>query len=136
MKKAIECYQQALAKDPAYALAYVGIADVFNVFGLWSFIDPKEAFSKAKGAINKALELDDALGDAYSSLGFINMCFDWDWDEADKNYNKGIELNPKNAYAHGWYSIYLIGQKRNKEASEEAHIALELEPLSPVINSL
>jgi serine/threonine protein kinase/Tfp pilus assembly protein PilF len=136
MKKAIECYQQALAKDHAYALAYVGIADVFNVFGLWSFIDPKEAFSKAKGAINKALELDDALGDAYSSLGFINMCFDWDWNEADKNYKKGIELNPKNAYAHGWYSIYLIGQKRNKEANEEAHIALELESLSPVINSL
>jgi serine/threonine protein kinase/Tfp pilus assembly protein PilF len=136
MKKAIECYQQALAKDPAYALAYVGIADVFNVFGLWSFIDPKEAFSRAKGAVDKAMELDDSLGDAYTSMGFINMCFDWDWKAAEKNYLRGIELNPKNAYAHGWYAIYLISQRRNDEAPEEAFRALELEPLSPVINAL
>jgi serine/threonine protein kinase len=91
MKKAIECYQQALAKDASYALPYVGIADVFNVFGLWSFIDPKEAFSKAKAAVGKALELDDSLGDVYTSLGFINMCFDWEWDAAEKNFKRGIE---------------------------------------------
>ncbi len=136
MKKAIECYQQALAKDPTYALPYVGIADVFNVFGLWSFIDPKEAFSKAKGAVGKALELDESLGEAYTSLGFINMCFDWDWGTADNNFRRGIELNPKNAYAHGWYGIYLIARKRNKEADQEAHKALELEPLSPIMNAL
>ncbi len=136
MKKAIECYQQALAKDPTYALPYVGIADVFNVFGLWSFIDPKEAFAKASGAVGKALELDDSLGDAYTSLGFINMCFDWDWSAADTNFRKGIELNPKNAYAHGWYGIFLIGRKRNTEAIEEARTALELEPLSPLMNAL
>jgi serine/threonine protein kinase/tetratricopeptide (TPR) repeat protein len=136
MMKAIECYQQALAKDPHYALPYVGIADVFNVFGLWSFIDPKEAFSKAKAAVSKALELDNSLGEAYTSLAFVNMCFDWDWAEADKNFQRGIELNPKNAYAHGWYGIYLVGQKREKEAIEEAHTALELEPLSPIMNAL
>jgi serine/threonine protein kinase/Tfp pilus assembly protein PilF len=136
MMKAIECYQQALTKDPTYPLPYVGIADVFNVFGLWSFIDPKEAFAKAKGAVGKALELDDSLGDAYTSLGFINMCFDWDWSVADTNFRRGIELNPKNAYAHGWYGIFLIGRKRNKEAIEEAHTALELEPLSPLMNAL
>jgi TolB-like protein/Tfp pilus assembly protein PilF len=136
MKKAIECYQQALAKDPTYAIPYVGIADVFNVFGLWSFIDPKDAFSKAKAAVSKALELDDTLGEAYTSLAFINMCFDWDWDEAEKNYKRGIELNPKNAYAHGWYAIFLVGQRRNKDAIEEAHTALEFEPLSPIMNAL
>ncbi len=136
MMKAIECYQQALTKDPSYALPYVGIADVFNVFGLWSFIDPKEAFSKAKASVSKALELDNSLGDVYTSLGFINMCFDWDWNEAEKNYKRGIELNPKNAYAHGWYSIFLVSQKRNKEAVGEAHIALELESLSPLMSAL
>ncbi|MGB6340484.1 MAG: protein kinase, partial [Candidatus Aminicenantaceae bacterium] len=136
MMKAIECYQQALAKDPSYALPYVGIADVFNVFGLWSFIDPKEAFTKAKAAVSKALELDDSLGDVYTSLGFINMCFDWDWNEAEKNYKRGIELNPKNAYAHAWFSIFLVSQKRNKEALEEVYKALELEPLSPLMNAL
>jgi serine/threonine protein kinase/tetratricopeptide (TPR) repeat protein len=136
MKKAIECYQQALAKDASYALPYVGIADVFNVFGLWSFIDPKEAFSKAKAAVGKALELDDSLGDVYTSLGFINMCFDWEWDAAEKNFKRGIELNPKNAYAHGWYSIFLISRKRNREGIEEAYKALEFEPFSPLMNAL
>jgi serine/threonine-protein kinase len=136
MKKAIEFYQQALAKDPTYALPYVGIADVFNVFGLWSFIDPKEAFAKAKEALGRALELDDSLGDAYTSLGFVKMCFDWDWDAADKNFIRGIERNPKNAYAHGWYAIFLVSQKRNEEAVEEANKALELEPLSPLMNAL
>ncbi|MGB3862157.1 MAG: protein kinase [Candidatus Aminicenantaceae bacterium] len=136
MMKAIECYQQALAKDPSYALPYVGIADVFNVFGLWSFIDPKEAFSKAKAAVSKALELDNALGDAFTSLGFINTCSDWDWIEAEKNYKRGIELNPKNAYAHGWYGIFLISQKRGKEGIESGQRALELEPLSPLMNAL
>jgi serine/threonine protein kinase/Tfp pilus assembly protein PilF len=136
MMKAIECYQQALAKDPSYALPYVGIADVFNVFGLWSFIDPKEAFAKAKAAVSKALELDNALGDAYTSLGYINMCFDWNWAAAEKNYKQGIELSPKNAYAHAWYSIFLIGRKRNDEAIEEAQKALEFEPLSPIMNAL
>ncbi|MCK4431993.1 MAG: protein kinase [Candidatus Aminicenantes bacterium] len=136
MMKAIECYQQALEKDSFYSLPYVGIADVFNVLGLWSFIDPKEAFSKAKAAVSKALELDDSLGDAYTSLGFINMCFEWKWAEAEKNYKRGIELNPKNAYAHAWYSIYLIGQKRHDEAVEESQEALELEPLSPLMNAI
>jgi len=136
MMKAIECYQQALAKDPSYALPYVGISDVFNVFGLWSFIDPKEAFSKAKAAVGKALELDDALGDAYSSLGFINLCFDWDWDAAERNYKLGIELNPKNAYAHGWYAVFLVAQGRFDKAAEQVRQAVELEPLSPIINAL
>jgi len=136
MKKAIECYQKALALDPSYALPYVGIADVFNVFGLWSFIDPKEAFSKAKASVSKALELDDSLGEAYTSLAFVNMCFDWNWAEADKNYQRGLELSPKNAYAHGWYSIFLVGQRRENEAIEEAHTALEFEPLSPIMNAL
>lgn len=135
-KKAIECYQQALEKDSFYSLPYVGIADVFNVLGLWTFIDPKEAFSKAKAAVSKALELDDSLGDAYTSLGFINMCFEWKWAEAEKNYKRGIELNPKNAYAHAWYSIYLMGQKRHDEAVEESQEALELEPLSPLMNAI
>jgi len=136
MMKAIECYEQALVEDPSYALPYVGIADVFNVFGLWSFIDPKEAFSKAKAAVDKALKLDDALGDAYTSLGFINLCFDWDWDAAERNYKRGIELNPKNAYAHAWYAVFLVSQKRVDEAVEQARQALELEPLSPLMNAL
>jgi serine/threonine protein kinase/Tfp pilus assembly protein PilF len=136
MMKAIECYQMALQKDPLYALPYVGITDVFLVLGLWSFIDPKEAFAKAKDSINKALEIDDSLGEVYSSMGFINVSFEWDWAAAEKNYKRGLELNPKYAYAHGWYAVFLMTQKRFDEAVEQARQAIELEPLSPIMNAL
>ena len=136
MMKAIECYQIALQKDPLYALPYVGITDVFLVLGLWSFIDPKEAFAKAKDSINKALEIDDSLGEVYSSMGFINMSFEWDWAAAEKNYKRGLELNPKYAYAHGWYAVFLVTQMRFDEAVEQARQAVELEPLSPLMNAL
>ncbi len=136
MMKAIECYQMALQKDPLYALPYVGITDVFLVLGLWSFIDPKEAFAKAKDSINRALEIDDSLGEVYSSMGFINVNFEWDWDAAEKNYKRGLELNPKYAYAHGWYAVFLVTQMRFEEAVEHMRQAVELEPLSPLMNAL
>ncbi len=136
MMKAIECYKMSIQKDPVYALPYVGITDVFLVLGLWSFIDPKEAFVKAKNSINKALEIDDSLGEVYSSMGFINVSFEWDWAAAEKNYKRGLELNPKYAYAHGWYAVFLMTQKRFDEAVEQARQAIELEPLSPIMNAL
>jgi TolB-like protein/Tfp pilus assembly protein PilF len=136
MMKAIECYQMALQKDPLYAFPYVGITDVFLVLGLWSFVDPKEAFAKAKDSINKALEIDDSLGEVYSSMGFINVSFEWDWAAAEKNYKRALELNPKYAYAHGWYAVFLMTQKRFDEAVEQARQAIELEPLSPIMNAL
>jgi serine/threonine protein kinase/Tfp pilus assembly protein PilF len=136
MMKAIECYQMALQKDPLYALPYVGITDVFLVLGLWSFIPPKEAFAKAKAAINKAFEIDDSLGEVYSSMGFINVSFEWDWAAAEKNYKRGLELNPKYAYAHGWYAVFLVSQERFDEAVEQARQAVEIEPLSPLMNAL
>jgi serine/threonine protein kinase len=136
MLRAIQLYQQALAKDPHYALPYVGIADVFNVFGLWSFIPPKEAYSKAKAALLKALEIDDTLGDAYTSLAFITALYEWDWPTAEKYFKRGIELNPNNSYAHGWYAITLSGKDRFEEALSYAKRAFELEPLSPLMNAL
>jgi serine/threonine protein kinase/Tfp pilus assembly protein PilF len=136
MMKAIECYQMALQKDPLYAMPYVGITDVFLVLGLWSFIPPKEAFTKAKAAITKAFEIDDSLGEVYSSMGFINVNFEWDWVAAEKNYKRGLELNPKYAYAHGWYAVFLMGQERFDEAVEHVRQAVELEPLSPLMNAL
>jgi tetratricopeptide (TPR) repeat protein len=136
MMKAIECYQMAIQKDPLYALPYVGITDVFLVLGLWSFIPPKEAFTKAKASITKALEIDDSLGEVYSSMGFISVSFEWDWSAAEKNYRRGLELNPNYAYAHGWYAVFLMAQKRFDEAIEHAKQAVKLEPLSPIMNAL
>jgi len=136
MLRAIEFYKQALEKDPQYALPYVGIADVFNVFGVWAFMPPKEACSKAKEALERAIAIDDTIGEAYTSMAFFNFLHEWDWPTAEKNYKKGIELNPNNAYAHAWYAVALVAIKRPDQAIPEANKALELEPLSPIINAL
>ncbi len=136
MKRAIECYHEAIEKDPQYALPYLGIADTFILLGLWSYIPPEEACLKAKKSLDKALEIDDQLGEAYTSLGYFNFLYDWDWTTAEKNLKRGIELNPNNAWAHIWYGASLMGMKRFDEACTEVKIALEMEPLSPIINAL
>jgi len=136
MLRAIEFYKQALAKDPQYALPYAGIADVFNVFGIWAFLPPKHAYSKTHEVLKKAMAIDDTIGELYTSMAFINILYEWDWHTAEKNNKKGIELNPSNAYAHGWYAVTLMVMERPDEAIPEVNKALELEPLSPIINAL
>jgi len=136
MRRAIECYHAAIEEDPKYAFPYLGIADTFTIFGLWSHISPKEAYLKAKKALEKALEIDDQVGEAYTSLGYFNFLYDWDWTGAEKNLKRGIELNPNNAWAHTWYATSLVGMRRFDEANTEFKIALEMEPLSPIINAL
>jgi len=136
MKRAIECYHLAIEKDPKYAFPYIGIADTFTILGLWSYIPPEEARLKAKKALEKALEIDDQLGEAYTSLGYFNFLYDWDWTSAEKNLKRGLELNPNNAWAHTWYATTLVGMNRFDEANREFKTALEMEPLSPIINAL
>ena len=136
MKRAVELYQMALGEDPQYALPYLGIADVFILFGLWSYGPPKEAGEKAKNALDKALAIDDQLGEAYTSLGYYNLLYEWDWRTAEKNLKRGLELNPNHTYAHVWYGCSLAGMGRYDEACKEMKIALEMEPLSPIINAV
>lgn len=136
LNKAIEYFNQAIAKDPLYALAYSGIADCFSLIGLWGFHPPKEIYPKAKAAAKKALEIDISLSEAHNSLGFINAFYDWDWHAAECEFKNAIELNPKYATAHSWYSLYLAAMGRFDEAIDGQKRALELDPLSLVINAM
>jgi len=136
MKKAMEHFHQAIEKDPSYALAYVGVADTYNIAGLFGYLPPNEAFPKAREAASKALEIDNTLGDAHASLAFTNTFFDWDWSAAENEFKRALELNPKYATGHEWYGLYLSSMGRFDEGITETERARDLDPLSPMINAV
>jgi serine/threonine protein kinase len=136
MRKALELFQQAIEKDPGYALAHVGIADVHTVTGFFGYLSPSETFPKAKAAAEKALAIDGTLGEAHASLAWATTCYDWDWPSAEKLYARAIDLNPQYATAHEWYAIHLWAMGRFDEAIAEAERARELDPLSLIINTI
>ena len=133
-EKAIEYFHQAIERDPCYGLAYVGLADCYQLLGGVGVIPPKESMPKAKAAVNKALEIDDELAEAHASLGRIALFHDWDWITAEKEFKRAIELNPNYPTAHHWYSICLRLAQRFDEAITEARRALDLDPLSLIIH--
>jgi TolB-like protein/DNA-binding winged helix-turn-helix (wHTH) protein/Tfp pilus assembly protein PilF len=133
-RKAIEYFNQAIAKDPNYAQAYAGLADSYVLLGSYGFVPQKDAMPKAKAAAQKALAINDQLAEAYTSLGLISEQWDWDWAEEEKDYKRAIELNPNYSVAHHWYGdTYLILVGKINEAIAELREAHELDPLSPVI---
>ncbi len=129
LEKAIDYFGRASDADPAYALAYVGIADSYFRLST-SFLAPREALVKAKAAILKALEIDDSLPEARASLGMIKMRYDLDWEGAEKELLCAIDLNPNYPRAHQWYATYLESRGRFDEALIEMKTALDLDPLS------
>jgi len=134
MQKAISYYEQAILEEPDYALAYVGLADCYNLISLLGNVPPKEAFPKAREAALKAIELDETLGEAHNSLAYATYQHYWDFAEGEREFKRAIELNPNYATAHFWYGEFLMTQTRFDEAFREANIALELDPVSVVIN--
>ncbi len=129
MIKAVSFCEKAIAIDPEYALPYVGIADVFNILGMWAYVDPSDASAKSRTALERALAIDPELGEAYCSLGFLSFTHDRAYQAADEYMRRGIDLNPSNSFAHGWYAIYLASVRRYSEAIAEARRATELDPL-------
>jgi eukaryotic-like serine/threonine-protein kinase len=132
--KAIEYFQQAIAKDPQYALAYSGLADCYSWFPLFAFVSPKEAYPKAKEAALKALEIDDTLAEAHTSLALVKIHQDWDWSGGEREFQRAIALNPDYAIAHMWYGWTLANTGRFEESIAEVKRALELDSLSLEIN--
>lgn len=132
-QKCLEYFQKAIETDPTYALAYTGIADCYNLLGYYGFLPPKEAFPEAKRAAEKALEMDETLAEAHTSLAWVRWHYDWDWEGAEREFKRALELNPSYATAHHWYSTYLGSMGRHDESMVEAKRALELDPLSLVI---
>jgi Tfp pilus assembly protein PilF len=88
------------------------------MMGLWNYLPPETARLRAKEALDKALKIDDQLGEAYTSLGYYQCLFDWDWSAAEKNLKRGIALNPQNTYAHVWYGCFLNGRSRRRGLPE------------------
>lgn len=127
IKKGIEYFEQATGLDPVYALAYTGLADSYSMLG-----DDYRLQSQA--AAVRALEIDDTLAEAHTSLGLLKMRREWDWPTAEKELTRALELNPHYATAHQWYSIYLELTGHSDEAVREARRAQELDPLSLIIN--
>jgi TolB-like protein/DNA-binding winged helix-turn-helix (wHTH) protein/Flp pilus assembly protein TadD len=137
LKKAVDYFTQAIAREPNYAAAYSGLADTYALLGDWQYavMPTKEAVPRAKAAALKALELDDTLGEAHNSLGFCLDGFDWNFDAADREFRRAIELSPGYAPAHHWYAWHLALLGRNDDALAEMRKAASLDPLSLNINS-
>jgi len=131
LKKSIDYFNQAIERDPSFALAYAGLADCYVVPAY--MLPPGEKIPKAKMAAMKALELDDTLAEAHTSLARAMTTYDWDWRGAEREFQRAIELNPNYAIAHQWYCGYLEAMGRTPEAIAEGKRALELDPLSPII---
>lgn len=133
-RKSLDYFQLAIEKDPSYALAYAGMADAYNLLGRYS-VAPKEGFPLAKTAAKKALEIDETLAEAHTSLAFAQQRYDWDWSGAEKEFKRAIELNPGYATGHHWYALYFSPLGRHEEAIAEIERARELDPLSLIINT-
>jgi len=135
LQKSIEYFQQATDRDPTFAPAYVGLADSYIVLSALGFLPARDGYPKARTAATKALEMDDTLAEPHADLAWIKMAFDWDWADAEREFQYALKLNPNLANGHHWYALYLIYMGRFDEALKEINRARELDPLAPQINA-
>ncbi|MDQ3258697.1 MAG: tetratricopeptide repeat protein, partial [Acidobacteriota bacterium] len=136
VNKGISHFQQAIAIDPAYALAYAGLSDAYRSLALGGEMTPTEFLPKAKAAAQKAIDIDDTLSEAHTALGFSIFWFEWNWAAAENQYKRALELNSNDANAHLFYAHLLSNTGRHVEALGEVKRARELDPLSPYVNAL
>jgi serine/threonine-protein kinase len=135
IKKGIAYLQQAIDTDPSYALAYTEISRAYTALALAGDMNPGEVLPKAKAAAQRAVEIDDALAEAHSSLGSVFFWYDWNWKEAEEHFIRALELDPNSSIAHFGYADFLSKMERSEEALAEIKRAREIEPFSPFINT-
>jgi TolB-like protein/DNA-binding winged helix-turn-helix (wHTH) protein/Tfp pilus assembly protein PilF len=135
IKKGIAYLQQAIDTDPSYALAYTEISRAYTALALAGDMNPGEVLLKAKAAAQRAVEIDDALAEAHSSLGSVFFWYDWNWKEAEEHFIRALELDPNSSIAHFGYADFLSKMGRPEEALAEIKRAREIDPLSPFINT-
>jgi eukaryotic-like serine/threonine-protein kinase len=134
VNKAIDYFQQAIAKDPNFALAYSGLADsYFSLARNSAALSPKEAGAKARQAAEKALEIDASLSEAHASMALILLIFEWNFAEAERQFRRAIDLNPAYPYAHQWYGELLWSTGRYEESIAEVRKAVQLEPFASIL---
>ena len=132
--KAVRCFQQAIAKDPTYAVAYAGLADSLSIIGFWGLVPPVEGSGRAKGFALKALEMDLGLAEAHVSLAWATMLYDYDFPAAEREFERSIELNPRLTQAHQWFGFYLALMGRYEESYTELKRAIQLDPCSSIVH--
>jgi len=135
LKSAVSLFEQALERDASFVLAHSGLADAYALLALFEMLPPHEAFPRAKAAAESALRLDDRLAEAHTSLGLVKFQYDWDWNAAESEFRRGIELDPNYPAAHQFYADYLKAMGRFEEAIAQMASARELDPLSLSINT-
>ena len=128
--EAIEYFEQAIAEDPKYALAYTGLSDAFALHVDYRSVPVHEGFAHAKNYARRALELDERVAEAHTSLAWVLFIYDWDWAGAEREFRRSIELDPRYATAHQWYAMLLTSRRQTQEAIIEGHTAQELDPAS------
>ena len=126
-------FQQALARDPNFALAWSGIADTYVILGNYGFLPPREAFPQAKQAATRALAIDESVAAAHTALGLVSLFYDWDWGTADRELRRALELEPSYATGHEMYAHLLLVRGQFDGALTEMRFAQDLDPLSPII---
>ncbi|MGH7498546.1 MAG: protein kinase domain-containing protein, partial [Gemmatimonadales bacterium] len=133
--KGIECFQGAIAKDPGYAVAYAGLADAYELLSIgFSSKPPVEYLAQAKAMALKALEMDDTLAEAHTSLAYARWLGDLDWSGAERGFRRALELKTSYVMAHEWYAEYLAALGRHDEAVAEIRRAQQLDPLAVPVN--
>jgi TolB-like protein/DNA-binding winged helix-turn-helix (wHTH) protein/Tfp pilus assembly protein PilF len=133
--KSIEYYEKAIALDPRYALAYAGLADSYNFLGTYSVLPPEEAYTRAKEAAKKALDIEPQLAQAATALAYATYLYDRDWNEAEKRFKYALASAPNYAPAHLWYAVGLVSRGRFDEAVAEVQRAVDADPSSVTITS-
>lgn len=134
LQKSIAHFTFASEKDSKFAPAYAALAYSYNIAAGWTYLSPAEAYPKAKTAVQKALALDDSLADSHLSYGEVLHDYDWDWPEAEREYRRGLELNPSSAVGHKLYAEFLTHAGRYEEALTEIRKAQQLDPASLITN--
>jgi len=136
IRKSLDYFQQAIQKDPSFALAYVGVASVYNALAVVGLVPSYEVMPKANSELLKALELDDSLAEAHAWLGTLYLQYEWNWSSAERELKRAIELKPNSPEAHQFYAEYLIVTGNMEQASIEVERARDLDPLSTIPNTI
>jgi TolB-like protein/Tfp pilus assembly protein PilF len=133
LTKAVASFQDSIAKDPNYAPAYAGLADAYNLLIYYGYPPGREGVALARGAAEKAIDLDPQLARGHASLAYVYYMWDWKWQAADQEFKKALELDPNYSTAHHWYGQFLASRGRSVEALAEIDQATELDPQSLIV---
>ena len=135
LERSGDLFQRAIAIDPNYVKAYAGLADSFILVGAFEVKAPAEVIPKGRAAALRAIEIDEGSAEAHASMAFILSRFDWNWPDAEREFQRAVDLDPNYTTAHHWYALHLIGLGRSNEAIAEIRRAEELDPASPLLTT-